>query len=53
METTDPQAELGTCSFCGAIVAAQDVIVEYERQNGAPGIWAECPDCSEIVDPKS
>lgn len=45
-------APLGSCSFCGATVSRQDTIIEYERDDGSTGIWAECPACREVVDPE-
>ncbi len=43
----------GPCSFCGETVTDRHVIIRYETAAGEPGLWAECPNCGEIVDPTS
>lgn len=53
METTDSDTVLGACTFCGETVADRHVIIEYERESGELGVWAQCPGCREIVDPTS
>ncbi|MFB6301485.1 MAG: hypothetical protein ABEH78_01285 [Haloferacaceae archaeon] len=45
-------AVLGPCPLCGEAVSERDVVIEYETSAGEPGIWAECPGCLEIVDPR-
>ena len=51
MAPDDPETVCGTCSFCGEAITGQHAIIEYETASGEPGVWAECPGCSEIVDP--
>ncbi|TKX36633.1 hypothetical protein EXE52_16290 [Halorubrum sp. CGM4_25_10-8A] len=51
MTPNNPETVRGTCSFCGETVTGRHAIIEYETASGEPGVWAECPDCGEIVDP--
>ncbi|MGM0604040.1 MAG: hypothetical protein ACQETB_00045 [Halobacteriota archaeon] len=39
---------LGRCPFCGADIPAQQALIEYES-SGGPAIYAECPDCGDVV----
>lgn len=48
---TAESSTLGSCPHCGAVVASVDVLIEYETAEGEPAVWAECPDCGEVVDP--
>ena len=48
---TAESSTLGSCPHCGAAVASVDVLIEYETAEGEPAVWAECPDCGEVVDP--
>jgi len=41
----------GSCSFCGATVEDQHVIIRYRTGTGEPGCWAECPSCVDVIDP--
>jgi hypothetical protein len=50
-ETSTPPPRIGTCPFCHAEVATTDVIIEYES-NGRPAVYAECPGCRDVVNPK-
>ncbi|MFC4438542.1 hypothetical protein ACFO3C_12760 [Halostagnicola sp. GCM10023398] len=43
-------SRLGTCPACAATITAVDVLVEYDV-NGQPAVWADCPDCREVVHP--
>ena len=51
MTPDNPETVCGDCSFCGETVTGRHAIIEYETASGEPGVWAECPGCSEIVDP--
>lgn len=51
MTRTDA-SELGVCPNCGAAVPRQWLLIEYERADGNLGLYAECPDCSEVVRPQ-
>lgn len=43
---------LGRCPECGGRIPIPWLLVEYEKDNGEAGIWAECPDCAAVVAPK-
>lgn len=43
---------LGRCPECGAEIPPAWTLVEYEKEDGTEGIWAECPDCETVVDPE-
>ncbi|WP_080510146.1 DUF7837 family putative zinc-binding protein [Halorubrum distributum] len=51
MSPNDPETVRGDCSFCGETVTRQHAVIHYETASGEPGVWAECPDYGEIVDP--
>lgn len=42
---------LGRCPDCGESIPTGWLLVEYEKDNGETGIWAECPECSDVVAP--
>lgn len=48
---TADQDHLGICRFCGAAIFEGAVMIRYTRDDGSDAVWAECPDCGEIVDP--
>jgi len=48
---TADASTLGSCPRCGASVASADVLIRYETADGGTAVWAECPDCREVVDP--
>jgi hypothetical protein len=41
---------LGTCPDCGTPIPTTRVLIEYQRNDG-PAVYAECPDCREVVHP--
>lgn len=43
---------LGACPNCSEAIADHDVIIEYECTDGSTGVYAECPDCREIIAPE-
>jgi len=45
-------ASLGRCPDCGTSIPADRLLIEYERSDG-PACYAECPNCREIVRPRS
>ncbi|WP_216824777.1 DUF7837 family putative zinc-binding protein [Salinigranum rubrum] len=45
-------APLGHCPECGRSVPQNWVLIEYERENGERGVFAECPSCEEVVRPE-
>jgi hypothetical protein len=42
---------LGSCPDCGSAIPARRVLIEYETADGRPAMYAECPDCRDIVHP--
>jgi len=42
---------IGTCPQCGAAIRSGQILIEYDAAQG-PGLWAECPECFEVVDPE-
>jgi len=44
-------SELGTCPFCGSVIPAGAVLIEYET-NEETRVFAECYDCDEPVQPQ-
>jgi len=49
--TAENQA-LGNCSFCNAKVLKHQSIIEFET-NGEQRVFAECPECGEVVEPEN
>jgi len=43
---------LGSCPKCNESLSTGYLLVEYEKDDGTTGIWAECPDCDEVVSPQ-
>ncbi len=43
---------LGRCPECGTDVSRARILVEYEKDNGTTGRWAECPGCEDVVSPE-
>jgi predicted RNA-binding Zn-ribbon protein involved in translation (DUF1610 family) len=43
---------LGRCPDCGESISQHWLLVEYETDEGDTGIWAECPDCDDVVAPE-
>ncbi|WP_449404858.1 DUF7837 family putative zinc-binding protein [Haloplanus natans] len=42
----------GRCPMCDEIISAAHILVEYKKNNGATGIWAECLLCDDVVSPE-
>lgn len=42
---------LGHCPECGKRITTGWVPIEYERDDGRTGRWAEYPGCARVVDP--
>jgi DNA-directed RNA polymerase subunit M/transcription elongation factor TFIIS len=51
MNRSRPSA-LGHCPYCGGRIPEAYTLIEYERSNDEPGVFAECPDCGEVVRPE-
>jgi len=43
---------LGRCPDCGDEIPEAWLLVEYTKDDGADGIWAECPTCEDVVAPE-
>ncbi|MFC7059976.1 DUF7837 family putative zinc-binding protein [Halovenus salina] len=48
---SDDTQLLGHCPNCDAAIPEAWLLVKYTKDNGATGIWAECPDCGTVVAP--
>jgi len=44
--------EIGRCPECGERIPPAWILVEYEKDNGEAGIYAECPACEGVVAPE-
>ncbi|WP_225333330.1 phage terminase large subunit family protein [Halomicrobium urmianum] len=45
------QAALGTCPHCESEVPPVYRLIEYEKDDGSTGVFAECPQCTDVVEP--
>jgi predicted RNA-binding Zn-ribbon protein involved in translation (DUF1610 family) len=45
------QSTLGVCPDCERNLPPAYVLIEYERDDGTEGMFAECPECGEVVKP--
>lgn len=52
LRMTDDTSILGRCPDCGERISRAGVLVEYEKDDGTVGIWAECPQCGSVVSPE-
>ena len=43
---------LGRCPECGEDISEAWTLVEYEKNDGTEGVWAECPVCEDVVAPE-
>jgi len=46
------ESPLGRCPTCGEDISEVWILVEYEKDDGQTGIWAECPACEDVVAPE-
>lgn len=44
------QPSLGDCPHCEIQIPVANLLIEYESSDG-PGVFAECPDCADVVTP--
>jgi hypothetical protein len=49
--STQHATRLGVCPHCQTAINAADVLIEYETSDGHDALWADCPECREVVDP--
>jgi hypothetical protein len=52
LSMTSDATNLGRCPECGESIPAAWLLVEYEKDDGETGIWAECPACEDVVEPE-
>jgi hypothetical protein len=48
----DDTQRLGHCPDCGEQIPEAWILVEYEKNDGTEGVWAECPACNDVVAPE-
>ncbi|MCU4716602.1 MULTISPECIES: phage terminase large subunit family protein [Halapricum] len=49
---TPDESYLGRCPECGEDISEAWLLVKYTKDNGETGIWAECPNCEDVVAPE-
>jgi len=43
---------LGCCPDCGESIPTGWRLIDYEKDDGTEGVWAECPECEDVVSPE-
>ena len=46
------ESSLGRCPECSEDILEAWVLVEYNKDDGTEGVWAECLTCGDVVSPK-
>jgi hypothetical protein len=46
------ESSLGRCPDCGNRIPEAWLLVEYTKDDGTDGIWAECPACEDVIAPE-
>ncbi|WP_455429257.1 DUF7837 family putative zinc-binding protein [Haloplanus rubicundus] len=49
---TNDTRKHGRCPKCDEDISVAHVLVEYEKDDGTTGLWAECPTCDDVVSPE-
>jgi hypothetical protein len=49
---TADESFLGRCPECSANISDAWILVEYEKDDGTEGVWAECPACEDVFAPQ-
>ena len=49
---SDTAQDIGRCPNCGKRITDPWILVEYEKDDGTEGIWAECPACAAVIAPE-
>ncbi len=45
-------SRLGVCPNCGHDIRPIDELITFERSDDSIGMFAECPSCEEVVEPR-
>lgn len=43
---------LGRCPICDEPIPRDNKLIEYETEEGWTSMFAECPDCRDVVHPQ-
>jgi len=49
---TPDDGVLDWCPDCATKITRAWLLIEYENTEGQTGIWAECPECDDVVEPE-
>ncbi|WP_254280656.1 phage terminase large subunit family protein [Haloarcula marina] len=49
---SDDTQTLGRCPDCDECIPTAWALVEYTKDDGTEGLWAECPGCEDVVAPE-
>lgn len=49
---THHASQVGTCPHCDTDIRTAHILIEYETSDGQAAVWAECPACQDVVDPR-
>lgn len=44
-------SRLGACPHCDTDISTVHVLIEYQTSDGQEAVWAECPECEDVIDP--
>jgi len=50
--TPDDTQILGRCPDCDESISPGWRLIEYEKDDGTKYVWAECPECGDVVSPE-
>lgn len=48
---SDQNTSIGVCPNCERSVTTASLLIEYERDDGTTGQFADCPHCDSVVKP--
>jgi len=46
------ESSLGRCPDCDERISESRLLIEFEKDDGTSGAWAECPSCEKVVAPE-
>lgn len=52
LSMSDKRKTLGRCPRCDEQIPPAWALVEYEKDDGSDGVWAECPVCEDVIEPE-